>query len=131
MLPFSSLLASSSSYGPDCPYQHPIFEQLRLWTIWAKTTSEYMDSNDLENGVNEKIQLSRRVVISPPKVDPDDYIDACALVWMLQQCSSDDIVITALQAIGGLPRDFSAFHVLRNAGVTTIDTQAAASGTPS
>jgi hypothetical protein len=35
---------------------------------------------------------------------------------MLQQSSSDDIITTALQAIGGLPRDFSAFHVFRNAG---------------
>jgi len=42
---------------------------------------------------------------------------------MLQQCSSDDIVTTALQAIGGLPRDFSAFQVLRNAGAIRLTLQ--------
>ena len=42
---------------------------------------------------------------------------------MLQQCSSDDIATTALQAIGGLPRDFSAFHVLRNAGAIGLTIQ--------
>jgi hypothetical protein len=51
-----------SLINPDCPYQHPISEQLRLWTIWAKTTSKY--SEDLENGVNEKIQLSRSLAVN-------------------------------------------------------------------
>lgn len=44
---------------------------------------------------------------------------------MLQQCSSsnEDIVTTVLQAIGGLPRDFSAFQVLRNAGAIRLTLQ--------
>lgn len=50
-----------SLVNPDCPYQHPISEQLRLWFVWAKTTSGYLDSSDLENGVDEKLQLSRFV----------------------------------------------------------------------
>ncbi|KAF8800255.1 hypothetical protein BYT27DRAFT_7314610 [Phlegmacium glaucopus] len=115
-----------SLINPDCPYQHPISEQLRLWTIWFKITSEYLDSNDLETGVNERIQLSRRVAISPPKVDPDDYIDACALVWMHNNVQAT-IVTTALQVIGGLPCDFSAFHVLRNAGAIRLTLQRFAS----
>jgi len=45
----------------------------------------------------------------------DDYIDACCITWLLQHSSDDDTMKTALQAIGGLPRAFSAFHVLREA----------------
>lgn len=50
-----------SLINPDCPYQHPISEQLRLWTTWAKTTSESFDSNYLENGVDDRLKLSRFV----------------------------------------------------------------------
>ena len=50
-----------SLINPDCPYQHPISEQLRIWSTWAKNTSEFLYLNDLEKGVEEKLQLSRLV----------------------------------------------------------------------
>ncbi|KAF8149505.1 hypothetical protein B0H34DRAFT_757903 [Crassisporium funariophilum] len=106
---------------PDCPYQHPISEQLRSWTAqWFASPSWSADSGDLEEGVDEKLLSLMRIVITPDVVNPDDYMDACALVWMLEQCSSEDIVTTALHAIAGLPRDFSAFHVLRDAGAMSL-----------
>lgn len=52
--------------------------------------------------------------------NPDDHIDAYALIWLVQQCPSEDIVATALQAIGGLPRDFTAFRVFRDAGIIPL-----------
>lgn len=48
--------------------------------------------------------------------NPDEFVDACSIVWLLQQSSNDRIVKTALQAIAGLPREFSAFEILRDAG---------------
>jgi len=58
--------------------------------------------------------------MTPAVVNPDDYLDACALVWLLQQCRTEETAVASLQAIGGLPRDFSAFHVLREAGAIPL-----------
>jgi len=48
-------------------------------------------------------------------VNPDDILDASALVWLFTQSTHKDVVAAALQAIAGFPRDFSAFHNLRDA----------------
>ncbi|KIM45475.1 hypothetical protein M413DRAFT_341491 [Hebeloma cylindrosporum] len=103
---------------PECPYQHPISEQLRLWMARSFNPPQRLSSTDLEYGATSmKRPQSMRVPLAPSKVDPEDQTDASALLWLLQQCSSDDLVATTLQAIGGLPRNFSAFHILREAGV--------------
>ncbi|KDR74980.1 hypothetical protein GALMADRAFT_248800 [Galerina marginata CBS 339.88] len=97
---------------PDCPYQHPISEQLRHW-ISRRNAGQV--AVDLENRASER-PPNMRTSMAPTTVNNDDYVDACSLMWLLQQCSNDDTVMATLQAIGGLPREFSAFHVLREAG---------------
>ncbi|KAF8971185.1 hypothetical protein BDZ97DRAFT_2039812 [Flammula alnicola] len=101
---------------PDCPYQHPISEQLRLW-ISRKTAP--VPLLDLEHGADGELQPMRALMTSTT-VDPDHYIDACALVWLLQQSSNEDTVAATLQAIGGLPKEFTAFHVLRDAAAVPM-----------
>jgi len=48
-------------------------------------------------------------------VDPDDNLDASALVWLFTRSTNKEIIAAALQAVAGFPRDFSAFHTLRDA----------------
>ncbi|KAF8894368.1 hypothetical protein CPB84DRAFT_1295632 [Gymnopilus junonius] len=100
---------------PDFPYQHPITEQLRRWMARQTARSTPQNSGDLESNSDERIR-SIRIPMAGPMVNQDDYVDACSIVWLLQQSSNDRIVKAALQAIAGLPREFSAFHILREAG---------------
>lgn len=47
----------------------------------------------------------------------DDMLDATALIWLLGDSSNaENVRSDALQAIGVFPRDFTAFHLLRQAG---------------
>ena len=53
-------------------------------------------------------------------MNPDDILDASALVWLFTRSTNKDIVAAALQAIAGFPRDFSAFYTLRDAHAITL-----------
>lgn len=46
----------------------------------------------------------------------DDLLDAEILCWLFSKSTDERIIATALQAIAGLPSNFSAFHILREAG---------------
>jgi hypothetical protein len=46
------------------------------------------------------------------------------VVWLFTRSTDKHVVSTALQAIAGLPRDFTALHILRNAGALTLVEQA-------
>ncbi|KAF5328829.1 hypothetical protein D9619_011683 [Psilocybe cf. subviscida] len=105
-----------SLFYPDCPYQHPISEHLRHWIEKKRRSVVPQEYLDLEHGAEEELR-PRRVPMASSISNPDDYVDAYALLWLIQQCPSEDIVATALQAIGGLPRDFTAFGVFRDAGI--------------
>ena len=53
-------------------------------------------------------------------MDRDDILDASALVWLFGRSTNRDVVATALQAIAGFPRDFSAFRTLRDADALAL-----------
>jgi hypothetical protein len=50
----------------------------------------------------------------------DDAIDATALAWLFNKSTDQEVVSAALQAISGLPRDFSALRILRDAGALPL-----------
>jgi hypothetical protein len=54
----------------------------------------------------------------PPEVTPlaEDVLDAKALCWLFNHSSDQSVVSAALQAMGGLRRDFTATSVLLEAG---------------
>jgi len=54
------------------------------------------------------------------EVNPCDLLDACSLIWLLEKCPNPNATATALQAIAGLPRSFTAFHLLRKAGAIRL-----------
>ncbi|KAF9473403.1 hypothetical protein BDN70DRAFT_817287 [Pholiota conissans] len=102
---------------PDCPYQHPISEHMRL-LIYSKASSK--SNLDLQAKTDEALHYTRRHPTPSTIVDPNHLTDASALVWILQNCSNKDTIAAALQAIGGLSKDFTAFHILRDAGALTL-----------
>ena len=59
-------------------------------------------------------------MIPPGTIDHDHFIDASSLVWLLEQCSNEDTVAATLLAIGGLSKEFTAFHVLREIGAIEL-----------
>jgi len=50
----------------------------------------------------------------------DDQLDASALVWLFTRSTDKRVTSVALQAISGLPRDFSATHILREADALNL-----------
>ncbi|KAF8971182.1 hypothetical protein BDZ97DRAFT_1914191 [Flammula alnicola] len=113
---------SLSLLYPDCPYQHPISEQLRLWM--KRKNNSLADSyfEDIEQASQTDFNPWREQEpdVIPDHVDPDDCLDASAFVWLLENCPNGIATSVTLQAIGGLPRSFSAFHVLRKAGAVSL-----------
>ncbi|KAF5328833.1 hypothetical protein D9619_011687 [Psilocybe cf. subviscida] len=101
-----------SLLNPDCPYQHPISEQMRFWKDKAKKRSQ----KDVEQG----LLITNLYKIEEPDAVPDqvhrnDELDASSLIWLLEHCpNGSSPKLAALQAIGGLPLSFTAFHILRN-----------------
>ncbi|KAJ7163561.1 hypothetical protein C8R43DRAFT_285601 [Mycena crocata] len=108
-------------FYPDCPYQHPITDQLRMWM-----------SPDLSPPNPTRITAysrGRKLVHEPPKTDYDartyaatfeDIVDATALSWLFNKSTDQEVVSVALHAIAGLPRDFSALRILRDAGALPL-----------
>ncbi|KAF5328831.1 hypothetical protein D9619_011681 [Psilocybe cf. subviscida] len=94
---------------PDCPFQHPISEQLRFWRN-TRSKQGYADlerTSPFDNGAYD--------------MDADDKLDALALVWLLENCSSRSTpVLGALQAIGQLPSHFTALYYLQRAGAISL-----------
>ncbi|KAJ3508337.1 hypothetical protein NLJ89_g5812 [Agrocybe chaxingu] len=108
-----------SFVDPDCPYQHPITEHLRSWMARHTRCGALLSEIELEN-LGDKLIPLHRIPMHTSQPNQEDYLDAYALVWILQECNHEDIVTSALQAIGGLPVNFTAFHVLRDAGVIPL-----------
>lgn len=65
---------------------------------------------------NELSNLYASLEESTNPVVFDDVLDATALAWLFGKSPDNEVASAALQAIAGLPRDFSALHVLRDAG---------------
>ncbi|KDR74982.1 hypothetical protein GALMADRAFT_140546 [Galerina marginata CBS 339.88] len=111
-----------SMMDPDCPYQHPISEQLRRWRIWRKNRRSVEVQEDLEGGFQQLPNpwTEEEPDYIPEKINVDDFVDASALVWLIEKSPNETAKATGLQAIAGLPRNFTAFRVLRDAGAISL-----------
>ncbi|KAJ7495978.1 hypothetical protein B0H11DRAFT_2001413 [Mycena galericulata] len=103
---------------PECPYQHPITDQMKMWLSPPSTPVPI-------SGYSRRRHPSQE----PPKTTYDaraslatfeDAIDATALTWLFNKSTDHEVVSTALQAIAGLPHDFSALRILRDAGALQL-----------
>ncbi|KAG6815932.1 hypothetical protein H0H87_010092 [Tephrocybe sp. NHM501043] len=107
---------------PDCPYQHPISEHIRkrlniyrsLFIATDGSDASHLEEDEEEN--EDLLLIERRSIV----VAPDDKLDASALIWLLNSSTDKAVISAALQAIAGLPRDFSTIHILRDAGVIKL-----------
>ncbi|KAJ6625879.1 hypothetical protein B0H10DRAFT_2001191 [Mycena sp. CBHHK59/15] len=103
-------------FYPDCPYQHPITDQLRLWMtmdcLSPSSQTFVYPHHSKESEANEQRIYDARA--SSPTFE--DFIDATALAWLFNKSTDNEVVSSALQAIAGLPREFSAHCLLRDAG---------------
>ncbi|KAG6914475.1 hypothetical protein DXG01_017052 [Tephrocybe rancida] len=86
---------------PGCPYQHP-----------NQPTSD--DFHQLQE--NEEGYIKKRTDV----VTRDNKLDASALIWLLDTSTDKCVISAALQAIAGLPREFSASQILHDAGVVHL-----------
>jgi len=57
---------------------------------------------------------------APPIMTRDDHLDASALAWLFTRSTDKHVTSAALLAIAGLPRDFSATHILREADALNL-----------
>ncbi|GLB40922.1 hypothetical protein LshimejAT787_0901370 [Lyophyllum shimeji] len=103
---------------PDCPYQHPISGHLRRWLLSYR---ESFPAPPTSTGTRESAEYAewnqrKRDAI----IDQDDRLDATALVWLFTTSADKYVVSAALQAIAGVPRNFTAIHILREAGAVRL-----------
>ncbi|KAF9269108.1 hypothetical protein L218DRAFT_1072754 [Marasmius fiardii PR-910] len=96
---------------PDCPYHHPVSDHIRKW----------LQGKSRKSGTYTKLRAMNWMevaTVTPPasQADYNGRLDAAALIWLFTKSTDSDVVSAALQAISGLPRDFSAVHLLRDAG---------------
>ncbi|KAL0059409.1 hypothetical protein AAF712_013850 [Marasmius tenuissimus] len=98
---------------PDCPYHHPISDHIRARFLTKPGSLTF----------KSKVATIKKSPInlgSTSRAIYDDHLDAEALIWLFTN-STDEVVISAsLQAISGLPRDFSALQLLRDAGALRL-----------
>ncbi|KAG6825281.1 hypothetical protein H0H92_004163 [Tricholoma furcatifolium] len=102
---------------PGCPYQHPISEHFRHQMLRIQTYFLAQPEMAGQFDSTDELSLPKRKEIV---VREDERLDAYAVVWLLNTSTDKYVISTALQAIAGLPRDFTAMHVLRDAGVITL-----------
>ncbi|KAK7005764.1 hypothetical protein R3P38DRAFT_2556224, partial [Favolaschia claudopus] len=107
-------------FYPECPYQHPVTDWLRIWWLQNSVPSPapsftYIRRRNLEEEVSKTIYDARVSVATF-----EDAIDATALVWLFNKSNDREVVSSALQAIAGLPRDFSALGIFRDAGALAL-----------
>ncbi|KAK7045548.1 hypothetical protein VNI00_007380 [Paramarasmius palmivorus] len=99
---------------PDCPYHHPVSDHIRKWLSPKPSSPKWCP---LPKGV-----YSSNTHKSPEELQDED-LDAAALIWLFTTSTDNDVVSAALQAIAGLPRDFSAIGRLREAGALHLVVQ--------
>ncbi|KAG6902091.1 hypothetical protein C0995_004442 [Termitomyces sp. Mi166 len=101
---------------PGCPYQHPLSEHIRK-RIHLFSSFLLRSTHDDMGQIEDKAVLPQNRQIN---LRHDDKLDACALIWLLNTSTDKYVISAGLQAIAGLPRDFTAVHILRDAGVTKL-----------
>ncbi|KAF7376392.1 hypothetical protein MSAN_00054700 [Mycena sanguinolenta] len=97
-------------FYPDCPYQHPVTDRLRIWLSPDRTSPPPL----LEEPINTTYDARTCAATF------EDAIDATALAWLFNKSTDQAVVSSALRAIAGLPRDFSALRILRDAGALPL-----------
>ncbi|KAJ7691282.1 hypothetical protein B0H17DRAFT_564794 [Mycena rosella] len=105
----------------ECPYQHPITDQLRMWIFPDRSVPSpppifAYSRRRRPSEEPAKIIYDARISIATF----EDVVDATALAWLFNKSTDHEVVSTALQAIAGLPRDFSALRILRDAGALPL-----------
>ncbi|KAJ6500160.1 hypothetical protein C8R47DRAFT_284448 [Mycena vitilis] len=107
-------------FYPECPYQHPVTDRLRIWLSPDRTipTTPIFAYYARRKPSEEPAKTIYDARISEATFE--DVIDATALAWMFNKSTDHDVVSAALQAISGLPRDFSALRILRDAGALPL-----------
>ncbi|KAJ7079080.1 hypothetical protein B0H15DRAFT_520511 [Mycena belliarum] len=117
---YTSYLASIvlPLFYTDCPYQHPITDQLRMWIFPSSSNSGPPPISTYCRRGQEpaKVIYDARIC----NATFEDAVDATALAWLFSKSTDHEVVSTALQAIAGLPRDFSALRILRDAGALSL-----------
>ncbi|KAF8893405.1 hypothetical protein BD779DRAFT_1048114 [Infundibulicybe gibba] len=112
-----------SVLDPDCPYQHPISEHIRKWI--TRNHPRRKAPGDLSTTSSRSLDLEGAITTDAgsPKLCNErlanDKLDASALLWLLERSSDSVVVSTTLQAIAGLPRDFSSLPILHGANAVS------------
>ncbi|ESK97306.1 hypothetical protein Moror_17737 [Moniliophthora roreri MCA 2997] len=99
---------------PDCPYHHPISDHIRKWLTSNRSSPNWCllpspkDTAHMSNTFKSHEELQ------------NEHLDAAGLIWLFTKSTDSEVVSAALQAIAGLPRDFSAMSRLREAGALRL-----------
>ncbi|KAJ7772667.1 hypothetical protein DFH07DRAFT_802799 [Mycena maculata] len=101
---------------PECPYQHPITDQLRMWFSPDPSAAPSYPRRRTSSEEAAKIVYDARACVPTS----EDVVDATALAWLFNKSTDNEVAAAALQAIAGLPRDFSALRTLRDAGALPL-----------
>ncbi|KAJ7902118.1 hypothetical protein B0H14DRAFT_1270677 [Mycena olivaceomarginata] len=106
--------------NPACPYQHPIADRLRLWL--SPDPKSPPPPIFVSNHKKEPFEDPGKYIYDARAsvATFEDAIDATALTWLFNKSTDQAVVSAALQAIAGLPRDFSALRILRDAGALPL-----------
>ncbi|KAJ6587180.1 hypothetical protein DFH09DRAFT_1142834 [Mycena vulgaris] len=108
-------------FYPECPYYHPVTEHLRIWLFPDHSTPSpppIFAYSRRRKPVEEPSKVIYDARASIPTFD--DVVDATALAWLFNKSTDHEVVSTALQAIAGLPHDFSGLRILRDAGALPL-----------
>ncbi|KAL0569561.1 hypothetical protein V5O48_012402 [Marasmius crinis-equi] len=97
---------------PDCPYHHPVSDHLRA-RFQGKPGGHAFKSK-IANWTRSAINSSTSQRIY------EDHLDAEVLIWLFTKSTDESVISASLQAISGLPRDFSALQLLRDAGALRL-----------
>ncbi|KAF7306025.1 hypothetical protein HMN09_00757100 [Mycena chlorophos] len=101
---------------PDCPYKHTVTETLRAWIFPDELAPKPISIRSYPRDTEKRNEYDARACTCIF----EDVIDATALAWLFTQSTDQQIVSIALQAIAGLPRDFTALSILRDAGALAL-----------
>ncbi|KAK0476673.1 hypothetical protein IW261DRAFT_1489514 [Armillaria novae-zelandiae] len=107
----------------DCPYYHPVTNYLRLATGSRNTRYPSPQAKTLlraKKNPDDGARSASHDLVKSSDAMLQDILDASALVWLFSKSADTDVVSAALQALAGLPRDFSALGILREAGALPL-----------
>lgn len=106
-------------FYPDCPYQTPVGLHLAQLLKLPQCILQPWSSSLFPSRAGHRLHISSKYDYAPsPSID--DVLDAKALCWLFGKSADDNVVSAALQALAGLPRDFTASQILRDANAAQL-----------